>query len=466
MLTLELVRQKELPLYQQIYEAIKKDILSGVLEPREKLPSKRKLAAELRVSQTTVETAYSQLKAEGYIYSQAKSGYYVERLLTSFPDHEPVQAPIAQEVKTRKYRYDFQTGGVITACFPFSTWAKLTRETLSEDKDKLLSATPSKGLYELRREICQLLRRSRGVEVQPEQVIVGAGWEYLLGLIIQILGRHKVYGIEDPGYPKASLILGKLAEQQVYLPVDAEGVSLNHLGGFGPEVIHVTPSHHFPLGIVTSARRRGELLRWAEQGEGRYIIEDDYDSEFRLYGRPIPSIYGLDRGEHVIYIKTFTRSLAPSLRLAYMVLPPSLLKIYDEELYFYTSTVPRLEQHVLARFLNGGYLERHLNRVRNIYRKNRKAFLAVIKGSSLAERITVFRDDGGSHLLLQVQGFSEEELVKKASQAGINILGISSYYKGEIPPRYRNAVVVGYSGFTEAELPLAAAELLKAWGQG
>ncbi|MDO4541239.1 MAG: PLP-dependent aminotransferase family protein [Bacillota bacterium] len=450
------------PYYFQIYRAIREDIENGLIRPDEKLPSKRKLAQDLKVSQTTVETAYGQLKAEGYIYAKNRSGYYAEELppaLKREAVREKIPAPPRET--TEDWLYNFQTGSVNTAHFPFSVWARLTRETLSEDKEKLLTVTPPKGLYELRQEICRFLRRSRGIEADPEQVIVGAGWEYLFGLIIQLLGRDKTYGIEEPGYPKAPLILSKAGVSWESLAVDNDGVSIDALAESLVRVLHVTPSHHFPLGIVTSAPRRRQLLAWAEAGG--YIIEDDYDSEFRLQGRPIPSIYGMDRGERVIYIKTLARTLAPSLRMAYMVLPRKLLEQYDKELYFYTSTISRIEQHVLTRFIAGGYFERHLNRMRNIYRKNRRVFLEVIKESPLARELKVFRDDGGAHLLLQARSLDQATLINSAAAKGIKITGISAYYQKKVPPQYRNTVVAGVAGFSEGELEVAAKALLSAW---
>lgn len=470
MITIDSDPRRTLPYYLQIYEAVRRDIEKGAIVPGEKLPSKRRLAADLKVSQTTVESAYAQLKAEGYIYAKDKRGYYAEDILKygkvrTESDGGSCEAgvPSLLAEESKKYLYDFETGGVNTQYFPFPLWARLIRETLREDKENLLKVTHPQGLYDLRWQICRILRVSRGIEACPEQVIVGAGWEYLLTLIVQMLGSDKSYGVEEPGYPKVPQILQKICGNTLPLAVDSQGVNTESLYDSGADIIHVTPSHHFPLGIVTSAKRRGELLEWAGGSPTRYIIEDDYDSEFRLYGRPIPSIYGMDGGGKVIYIKTFARSLAPSLRMAYMVLPPDLLQLYREELGFYGSTVPRMEQHVLTRFIGGGHLERHLNRMNTIYRKNRRVFLETIKNSCLGSRINIFKDDGGTRILFRVEGFTEQELVCRAACAGIKINGISQYYTGKIPPQYCDTVVAGFSGFSEAQLIPAVEALVAAW---
>lgn len=470
MITINTGVEQPLPYYLQIYQAVRRDIEKGIIAPGEKLPSKRRLAADLKVSQTTVESAYAQLKAEGYIYAKDKSGYYAEDILKygkvrgespGWGCETPVPSLSPEEKK--EYRYDFETGGVNIEYFPFSLWARLIRETLREDKENLLKVTHPQGLYELRGEICRILRVNRGIDPCPEQVIVGAGWEYLLTLIVQLLGRDKSYGVEEPGYPKVPRILEKMGGSTIPLEVDSQGVKTQALYDSGAEIIHVTPSHHFPLGVVTSAKRRGELLEWAGGSPDRYIIEDDYDSEFRLYGRPIPSIYGMDGGGKVIYIKTFARSLAPSLRMAYMVLPLELMQKYHEELCFYGSTVPRMEQHVLTRFIAGGHLQRHLNRMNTVYRKNSRIFLDTIKNSCLGPRINIFKDDGGTRVLFKVEGLTEGELVRKAAEAGIKINGISQYYTGKIPPQYCDTVVAGFSGFSEAQLIPAVEGLVEAW---
>ncbi|MEG1496537.1 MAG: PLP-dependent aminotransferase family protein [Clostridiales bacterium] len=471
MITIDLNTNSKIPIYQQIYEYLRYKIEIGAIAAQEKMPSKRKLANDLNVSQTTIETAYGQLKAEGYIYAEPKKGYYAENILKNhggFPlcdvslPLKKVDESLLLKQAEKKYSYDFQTNAIDTECFPFSVWAKLTRETLNEDKNEILSVTHPKGLYSLRQGICKMLSEHRGMNVEPNQIIVGAGWEYLLNLITQLLGKNQVYGVEDPCYAKIPKILDRLVDAVEYLPLDGEGIIMKNLEESTADVLHVTPSHHFPLGIVTSAGRRRDLLQWANAQSNRYIIEDDYDSEFRFYGRPIPAMYGLDNGENVIYIKTFAKSLAPSLRMAYMVLPQSLVKLYDEEMSFYASTVPSIEQHVLSRFIEGGYFERHLHRMRNIYKKRREIFLEEVKKSSLSSKIKIFKEDAGMHLLLQVEGLKENEIIAKAEAGDIKIYGLSEYYNFYEPKGYSETVITGFSGFSEAKLREAVQNLVKA----
>lgn len=465
LLTISLDTSSKEPLYQQIYRHIRHAIESGDVAPREKLPSKRRLASHLKVSLSTVETAYAQLKAEGYIETKMKSGCYaaeiqpVERV-------RPTLRPKLLREKTglSPFLYDFRTDRVDPEAFPFSVWAKLTRKVLSEGGKELLETTYPKGFYELRETIAEYLRRFRGMDVLPEQIVIGAGWEYLFTLIIQLLGHRCCYGVENPGYQKVSKILHSLDCPVSYLPVEAEGISLSALERTSVEVLHVTPSHHFPLGIVTTAQRRRELLRWANGGN-RYIIEDDYDSEFRYEGRPIPALAEMDHNGRVIYIKTFAKILAPSFRIAYMVLPLTLLEQYEARLLFYACTVSSIEQRVLRDFIGDGYLERHLNRSRNLYKKRRDIFIETIKKSALGSKVEIFGEDAGMHLLLRVQGMTEHELVAKARRRGISLNGLSRYY---IDPTeaLQNTVIAGYAGWQDQRLRQGVTALIEAWEKG
>ena len=344
MLSLPFTPEGTQPLYQQLYRYIRGEIQTGRLAAGEKLPSKRQLASELKISVVTVEGAYSQLVAEGYLESRSRRGYFVMPVLaqpalgSKAPDL-PQSVPAAPEAPAPACRYDFATSGGDAASFPFSTWAKLSREVLSSRDQALLSAAHPQGVPELRRAIVRHLYQFRGIQVSPEQVIVGAGSEFLSTLLVQLLGPQGGYALEDPGYQKIARIFTAGGAQVCPIPLDGQGLRVDALEASGARVVHVTPSHHFPLGIVMPVSRRWELLEWARRGEERYIIEDDYDSEFRFSGRPIPALQGLDREGRVIYLNTFAKSLAPSLRISYMVLPPKLLERYRQKLSFYSSTV-------------------------------------------------------------------------------------------------------------------------------
>ena len=360
MLTYDMERRGRLPLYDYLCRCIKEDIWSGTLGPGEKLPSKRALARHLEVAVATVENAYSQLVAEGYLYAEEKRGYFVSPLETGDRPRpaeavRPSAPSCALPQPRREWLLDLTSGGAGTEGFPFTVWARLMRRVLTDQGEQLLRASPHNGVEELRRAVASCLHQFRGITVSPEQVVVGAGTEYLYGLIVQLLGRDLSYGVEDPGYPKAGKVYGLHGARCVPLALDEGGVPVEAVERSGVQVVHLSPSHQFPSGAVMPIARRQSLLRWAEEAPGRYLIEDDYDSEFRFTGRPIPPLQSIDRAGRVIYMNTFSRSLAPSLRISYMVLPPALLERYQRTLGFYSCTVPAIEQYTLARFLSEGY---------------------------------------------------------------------------------------------------------------
>jgi GntR family transcriptional regulator/MocR family aminotransferase len=456
------------PLYEQLYSFIRKDIEIGKLKSGEQLPSKRKLSAHLKVSVITVEGAYGQLLAEGYIRSKARCGFFVQPLLVgerkkNSPKSEQFPVPQRKGYHAHPEReYDFATNAVDTDYFPFSSWAKLMRQVLWEDK--LLEATEPQGLYELRQTIVRHLYEFRGMSAEPEQIVVGAGSEYLTGLLVQLLGREKGYGVENPGYHKIRSIFQKNGAEVFHISMDELGLNVENLRQSGANVAHVMPSHHFPLGIVMPAARRMELLHWASEVSGRYIIEDDYDSEFRFSGRPIPALQRLDQNEKVIYMNTFAKSLAPSLRIGYMVLPPHLTRRYQDEFMFYASTVPIFEQMTLARFMERGHFERHIGRMRNVYKTRRDALISAAAGSSLGECFQFSGEDAGLHLLLSVKnGMTEQELVSRASKDNIGVYGLSGYYAVPDENMPKSTLVLGYARLRAKAMGPAFERLANIW---
>ena len=336
------------PLYEQLYRYIRGEIEAGRLAAGERLPSKRALAAHLKISVVTVEGAYGQLLAEGYLRSEPKRGFFVQAVQEEHRSPAPARTLSVPAPPTPALPYDFSTSAVDIALFPFATWAKLMREVLSEQAAPLLASPHPQGLPALRRAIAEHLYRFRGIRADAEQIVVGAGSETLIGLLVQLLGREGGYGVENPGYTKTQRILTSCGAAVRPLPLDGQGLRVDALEEAGVRVVHVTPSHHYPLGIIMPVARRQALLRWAEAAPDRYILEDDYDSEFRFSGRPIPALQSLDGGERVVYLNTFAKSLAPSLRISYMVLPPHLLERWRRDFWFYSSTVPSFEQYALA----------------------------------------------------------------------------------------------------------------------
>jgi GntR family transcriptional regulator/MocR family aminotransferase len=317
---------------------------------------------------------------------------------------------------------------------------------MSDKREQLILNSPSIGVRELREAISDYLFQFRGMSADPECIIIGAGTEYLYSLIIQLLGRDKKYALENPGYRKISQIYKANNVSFDYIPLDDKGIDQYALSESSAEVLHISPSHHFPTGIVTPVSRRYELLSWAQESEGRYIIEDDYDSEFRFIGKPIPSLQSIDTLDKVIYINTFSKSLASTIRISYMVLPKKLMEKYKNELSFYSCTVSTFEQYTLASFIRQGYFEKHINRMRNYYRAQRDAVMSAIKSHPLYLKIKIKEEDAGLHFLMSVDtNLTDEELVLKAKDKGINISCLSHYYKEKnMAPQH--TLIINYSG--------------------
>ena len=455
MLTYDLERRGSLARYDYLYRCIKEDILSGRLKAGEKLPSKRALARNLETAVVTVENAYAQLLAEGYLRSEEKRGYFVSPVETQPAPAGAEERGEEQGEAERAWLLDLTSRGSGTEGFPFSVWAKLMRRVLSEEGEALLRSMPHSGVPELRRAIARHIYQFRGITASPDQIVVGAGTEYLYNLIVQLLGRDRSYGVEDPGYSKAARVYELSGARCLFLPVDRQGVLTRAVEESGTQVLHISPNHQYPTGAVTPIARRQSLLHWVSGGEGRYIVEDDYDSEFRFTGRPIPTLRSIDRSDRVIYMNTFSRSLAPSLRISYMVLPRPLLAAYRERLGFYSCTVPAMEQYTLARFLEEGYFESHVSRMRVFYRGRRDAVLEAIRNSGLGGRCRVRGEDAGLHFLMELDTCrGDGELAALAEERGIRLSFLSAYQHrpGAAPP---HTVVVNYPGADLAQLDQA-----------
>lgn len=448
------------PLYEHLYKCIKNDIVNGMLSADTKLPSKRSFAKNLGVSPITVENAYAQLLSEGYIYSVAKKGYYVADFSPEFTTlPAPAEKPAALQEIRPQYFADFSSNQTRPDHFPFSVWAKLMRETLQERNAELMTKSPCGGIYELREAIAGHLRQFRDIHVQPEQIFIGAGTEYLYGLLVQLLGFDKVYAIENPGYEKIAQIYDSHQVDYRFVDMDSQGIRIDRLEESGADVVHISPSHHFPTGIITPVSRRYELLGWAAKSESRYIIEDDYDSEFRLTGRPIPALQSIDIMEKVIYINTFSKSLSSTLRISYMVLPPSLAARFMQRMSFYSCTVSNFEQYALMRFIREGYFEKHINRMRNSYHKKRDYLLETIKKSPLSSYVTITEEDAGLHFLMRIDTeIPDTVIMERALARGLRLTSLSQYFH-QPPEDVEHIFIINYS-YLETEHISGAVELL------
>lgn len=459
MLMFQLQKQSQIPLYKQLYREIKKAITDGTILVDTKLPSKRKLADYLQISQTTVELAYAQLVAEGFIESRPRKGFYAQPVEELAYLDIPHDEPVIKE--TISYKVDFNSGSIDTRSFPFSTWRKLTRDILDESNHELLLSGHPQGDDALRQEIARYLYQSRGVVCDAEQIVIGSGTEQLLPLLIRLLDKTLVYGYENPGYALTHSIFTHHDRQSIPIELDPDGINVSQLETSDVDVAYVTPSHQFPSGSVLSATKRAQLLNWAAAKPERYIIEDDYDSEFRYTSRPIPALQSMDLSDRVIYISTFSKSLMPSLRIAYMVLPKRLLRGYQQTFLHYSSSVPRHDQQLVAKFMQDGHFARHLNRMRKLYQKKIKKLSSSL--ALFAPAVTVSGEQAGMHIVLTIQtSLSEEELVKRAKTAGIRVTGLQSYDVHKRAGTHPK-IVLGFGGLSEEEIHSGILDLMSCW---
>nr|WP_300305248.1 PLP-dependent aminotransferase family protein [uncultured Anaerostipes sp.] len=427
MLMIELEDNEKEPLYEQIYEQIKHQIQMGDLPQKTKLPSARKLAAYLDVSRNTVDFAYGQLAAEGYIESRPRSGFYVCQVeeLAALDIHVETEEVRGGEKKAQM-PYDFSPSGTDMEYFPYHVWRKLLKEIMINDNSELFQKGDPQGDYKLRRSIMYYLRQSRGVHVHASQIVIGAGMENLLFLLRQTFGKKCVVGLENPVYTNACGILRELGFGIRPVAMDHNGLNVDDLRKIDADLAYVTPAHQYPTGVIMPAGRRGQLLRWAREKEERYIIEDDYDSEFRYHGKPIPALQGLDSSEKVIYMGTFSRAIAPAIRVGYIVLPPKLLDLYHKNVTAFSCSVSRIDQKVLTLFLSEGHFERHLNRMRNLYKEKHDLLLECIRKN--IPGASVSGEGAGVHLIVNFHIREKEEFEQKLRQQGVVIYPLSFYY--------------------------------------
>lgn len=458
MLTYNLTNIGSDSLYEYLYKCIKKDIILGNIKPGERLPSKRPFSKNLGVSIITVENAYSLLMSEGFIYSLPKKGFYITDLKNIPSKKQMNKEKVILTSGHNHYLADFSSNQTESDIFPFTTWIKTMKEVLRDNQEELMINSPCGGILELRKNIANFLKDFRDMNVKPEQIIIGAGTEYLYSLIIQLLGNDVKYGLENPGYPKTAQIYKSMNVDFEYVDMDEYGIDPNELEEKKIDVIHISPSHHFPTGIVVPISRRYELLGWANKVEKHYIIEDDYDSEFRYKGKPIPALKGFDSHDCVIYIGTFSKSIAPSIRVSYMVLPNRLMELYQERKNMFSVTVSKVDQRILELFLQEGYYERHLNKMRGIYKNKHDILLKQLK--EIPDICIPSGEYAGVHLLLSLEnGLTEEEAVKLAAKEGVKVYGLSEYSISGDSKTSRH-VLLGYACMEEKEI-LEAMEILK-----
>lgn len=439
-----------IPLYKQLYDQIREHILSGKLPANSKLPSVRDLASELSTSRNTVEGAYQELYAEGYIYSKQRSGYFVSLL-------DQDVAPLSLSHITRKrgrtpdpsanYRYDFHPARLDPESFPTVLWRKCFLDCLRERSSELSQYGDPQGEQGLRCAIQEYLERSRGVVCEPEQIVICAGLQHSLDIVAHLLQEsHSVVAVENPGYHLPRAVFRNNSYKIVPIAVGTSGLDLESLKASDSTIVYVTPSHQLPMGCVMPVANRLKLIEWAKSG-GNLIIEDDYDSELRYHGKPIPSLQGLRPDGNIIYMGTFSKVLSPALRLSYMVLPRSLHARYCRLFQDYFSTVSLLEQRTLARFMEQGHWERHVRRMRITYKQKHTMLLQAIE-RNFGSKGTVVGQGAGLHVVLQLPDDNpgEAEIILRAGHNGIRLFPFSAFYvTGE--PDATN-LLLGFGGMT------------------
>ena len=447
-------------LYAQLYAALRDQIVSGQRPAGAKMPSKRIMAQSMNISVNTVDAAYRQLESEGYIQVRPRSGFYVCDIEELAPHLETVEETGPTGAAEDPVSVDFSPGGIAAEKFPLRRWQQLLRAQM-EDRTALTS-TPPEGDPGLRQAIAAYLYRARGVKCNPEHIIIGAGSVNLLTCLSYLLPNECDFAVENPVYNRAYQIFARMGHRVVPAQIDHSGVMPQPLEELEQAVLYTTPSHQYPLGLCMPMGRRVQLLNWCSHKPFRYVIEDDYDSEFRYDSRPIPSLQSIDRGGRVIYLGTFSRSVSPGLRISYMVLPDTLYRLYRQVYRDFGSGVSALEQRVLREFILQGDFERHLNRMR-VYYKNQRSFF-VQRLSGFGEVIEIIGEAAGHHLAVRVHnGMREQELCRSALAQGARVYPISRYFIGQMPEIYERKLLLGFGGLSREEIDRGVWLLEKAW---
>lgn len=455
MITCDFSKRKNESLSHYLYLQIKKQITDGTLKANTKLPSKRSLAVHLGISVITVQNTYQNLIDEGYIYSIEKTGFFVEQLdLSNLPVNNTVRPEEKKLTKPQNtFTADFTQNAIGYEKFPIKIWTKISKDVLKYSSEELLKTQPAFGNEKLRESIANHLKKFRNMNVSPDQIVIGAGTELLYNFIVLLLGQDKIYAVENPGYKKTKSVIELLGAKCIPVDMDKSGLLIEELKKNKIDVVHVTPSHHFPSGIVMPVKRRLELLDWASGNDNRYIIEDDYDSEFRFTGRPLEPLFNSDRESKIIYLNTFSKTLSPSFRVSYMVLPEKLVPVFKTRISAYSCTVGAIEQCTIAEFISEEYFEKHIIRMKNYYRSIRNSFIQALDSSSIKDKIEISEENAGLHFLLHFKTEKSSASIKKAlEEKGIKVNLLEDYYYSA--SGLQNTFVINYSGISRELIPV------------
>ncbi len=472
MITVDFSNRGSLSLTEHIYRTIKEQILNSTLTANSRLPSKRSLADHLGVSIITIQNAYGLLISEGYIYSIEKKGFFItdisdfttktnERSLVSESEQPVVSSFSSKQTVDSKLLYDFSSNTTSSQNFPFALWSHTMRQILNSGDEKLLTRTGIKGALELRRAISVWLKEFRNMSVDPEQIVIGAGAESLYSILVQFLGQDKLYAVENPGFNKTRAIFQLNGGQCIPVNIDSQGISPQLLADSKATVVHLSPNHHFPTGIVMPVRRRMELLNWVNSNPDNYIIEDDYDSEFRFNGKPLPTLQSLSPASSIIYMNTFSKTLSPSFRIGFMVLPAKIVSDFEQKLSSYSCSVSAFEQFTLARFISENNFEKHINRMKNHYRTLRNNLISEFKKSGLLEHATIQEQESGLHFLLSVDTKTDPKALQaQLLKEGIKIPLLQDFFYDE-PEDSKCDFLINYSSLPKESICSIAQKMAK-----
>ncbi|HLQ96531.1 MAG TPA: PLP-dependent aminotransferase family protein [Pseudogracilibacillus sp.] len=450
-------------IYQQIYQHIKQDILSNHLQAHEKLRSKRKLAEQLEISVNSVTSAYEQLVAEGYIYTKEKQGYYVEEIV-SFADAateaEELPSDLVEQRNEEQGVLSFSHMTADVQFFPMNEWLKAQRQAIAEKKSDLASPAHFQGPYVVRQTIAALIKESRAVDCEPEQIVIGPGTQMLIRELTDMLEADTVFGMERPGYHRIyEMLKGEFTVQAIDL--DEDGINVQNINE-DVNYLFVTPSHQFPTGVIMPISRRIELLNWSIQSPLHYIIEDDYDSEFKYETDNIPSLQSLDHHQKVIYVGSFSKTLFPGLRISYMVLPPALLRKYRAHHYNRMQDSNLISLYTLHYFIKSGAYAKHLKRMNNYYEKKRQVLVQHLK-NTFAQRITVKDIPAGLHFLAAFTSpYSYEQIRQRAYQEKLEIYPITRFLLNQQIENNKTdwiQLVIGFANIEIEDIPEAVVRL-------
>ncbi|EKQ53794.1 MULTISPECIES: PLP-dependent aminotransferase family protein [unclassified Clostridium] len=454
------------PLYMQIYKHIKDEILCGNIPSESKLPSIRTLCKDLKVSKNTVEAAYEQLIAEGYVKPKNRSGLYVEKMESGFSNLKIISSDSYKEnIPKTSYpqiKYDFSSGQIDLSSFPYTQFRKILTRCVDEYSKELLLYGDHKGDYGLRYEIAKYIHHSRGVRCSPEQILISSGTQESLNLLCLILlNLHSNIAFENPSYIGAKDVFKNFNFNINPINLNEDGIDINALSKSNSKIVYVTPSHQYPYGMVMPISRRLKLLNWANENNG-IIIEDDYDGEFRYKGKSIPSLQGLDETGRVVYLGSFSKSLMPSLRISYLVLPQFLLDVYEEKYRTYEQPVPRLIQKTIELFMKEGYWDKHLRKSKVLYKKKQEILINSI-AKYFGDNVNIIGADSGLHILIQINTtLKENELIGKALNAGIKVHPTLVSWVNP-PNDILPVIFIGFAGIQIEHIPEAIEALSECW---